>query len=396
MKRKIFISIITLFVITGLSYSADDTGTTSASFLKIGTSSRYLGRGEAFSAMVDDPTALTANVAGLGNINNMEILFSHYEWAIDIDYEHLAFVKPVFKGLYDFQGVMGFGITYLHLPSFNHYDDWGEDIGDLNANSLAFITGYGQRLYMFDVGIGLKVVKETADDVTDYAFGTDIGLIYTYKMPRRFLFLNTFGKSIKFAMTVQNITLDDGIKGYKLPTLFRFGIGSEVFNDFEFEVDFEKPLDSRLRLNTGLEYNIRNYVNIRAGYRFLGYDVDSFTLGLGVRYPFGTKLVKVDAGYAPEGALKNTASLTFGVKFPGVSSEKDWKMANILYYKGIYYYTNGDLDKAIGLWKEVLKLNPDHVKAKEKIKDAQYLKKLKEVEDKVKHKYPGDGANGTQ
>lgn len=385
-----FIFILNCLLAFNFLYAQDNIGTTGAPFLKIGTSSRLIGRGEAFTSMVDDPSALTVNVAGLGNIDNMEILFSHYEWVIDLDYEHLAIVKPVFKGLYNFKGVMGFGITYMHVPSFAHYDDWGKDIGELNANSLAFITGYGQKLFMFDIGISMKVIRETIDDVIDYGFGTDIGLIYSYRLPYKLLGLNTFGKTIKLAMTVQNITLDDGIKGYKLPTLFKFGIGSEIIDDFQLEVDFEKPFDQRLRINTGLEYNIRNYVNIRAGYRFMGYTVDSFTLGLGVRYPFGTKLFKIDAAYAPQGVLKNTADFTIGVKFPGVASERDWKMANILYYKGIYYYTNGNLNKAIELWKEVLKYNPDHRKAKEKIKDAYYLKKLKEVEKKVKHKYPGD------
>ncbi len=392
--KRLLVSLILLLTFTSLLFSAE-VGTTSASFLKVGTSSRYLGRGEAFTAMVDDPTALTVNVAGLGNIRNMEILFSHYEWLVDMDYEHLAFAKPVFKGLYNFQGVMGFGVTYMHLPDFNHYNDWGEKIGKLNANSLAFITGYGQKLYMFDVGLSIKVIKETVAEITEYAFGTDIGLIYTYKLPRKLLGLNTFGKSLKVSLTAQNLTLDDGIRGDKLPSVFKFGLGSEIFNDFQAEIDFEKPIDNRLRINTGIEYNIRNYVNIRAGYRFLGIKSDTFTLGIGVRYPFGTKLFKVDAGYAPQGTLKNTANLTFGVKFPGVSSEKEWKMANVLYYKGIYYYTNGDLDKAIQLWKEVLKYNPDHEKAKQKIKDALYLKQLKQVEKKVKHKYPGNSENKT-
>ncbi|MBU1077101.1 MAG: PorV/PorQ family protein, partial [Spirochaetes bacterium] len=249
--NKFITAIIIFFFMSGLLFSAE-VGTSGAPFLKIGTSSRYIGRGEAFNAMVDDPTALTENVAGLANIHNLEILFSHYEWLLDLDYEHLAVVKPVFKGLYDFQGVLGFGITYMHVPAFAQYDDWGEDIGQLNANSLAFITGYGQKLYMFDIGFSFKIIREQIDDITDYGFGTDFGLIYTYKFPRKLLGLNTFGKSLKVAMTLQNITLDDGINGYKLPTIFKFGLGSEIFNDFQIEVDFEKPFDADLRINTGL------------------------------------------------------------------------------------------------------------------------------------------------
>ena len=47
----------------------------------------------------------------------------------------------------------------------------------------------------------------------------------------------------------------------------------------------------------------------------------------------------------------------------------------------------GNLEKAIQLWKEVLKYAPDHAKAKQKIKDAQYLLELKKVEEKIKKEF---------
>lgn len=387
---KIFIIIINLLLITCPLYSAanDGTGTTSGAFLKIPTSSRQIGRGEAFTAMVDDPSALTVNVAGLGTINDMEILFSHYEWLIDLDYEHLAIVKPAFKGLYGSQGVIGAGITYLHLPPFNEYGSWGERVGELNYNAMALIAGYGQKLAAFDVGFSFKFLREQVDIVSDYTFGFDIGTIYSQKLPKNFLWLpRTFGRVVKIGLTVQNIGFGTGIKGYKIPTIIKSGIGTEILNDFQVEFGLEKPFDSRIRLNLGMEYNIRNYVNIRAGYRFHGYEIDSFTLGLGVRYPFGSKLVKIDAAYAPEGTLRNTANLSFGIKFPGVIKKKDWKMANRLYYKGIYYYTKGELEKAIELWKEVLKYSPKHTQAIQKIKDALYLLELKEIEKKVEEEF---------
>ena len=110
---------------------------------------------------------------------------------------------------------------------------------------------------------------------------------------------------------------------------------------------------------------------------------------MGVQYPFGTKLVSADVAYAPEGPLHSTMDVSFGIKFPGVSTPKDWKMANILYYKGIYYYTKGNLKKAIELWQEVLKYNPKHERAKDKIRDAKYLLDLQEIEKKVKEEFKG-------
>jgi len=391
MGKKIFniiiFSFLVLLIITINLKGAESKGTSSAPFLKLGTSSRLLGRGEAFVAQVNDPSALTVNVAGLAEIEKMEILFSHYEWLLELDYEHFTFTKPIvtLKNLNKSKGVLGVGITYLHLPPFPEYNDWGENIGELSANSAALITGYGQKLYNFNVGIAFKTVYEQISDASDIGFGADFGIIYTYRYPRKFLGLpRTLGKTLKIGFSAQNITLDDGIKGYKLPATFKFGIGTEIVNDLEYEIDVEQPIDSKFRLNMGLEYNFRNYFAIRFGYRFLGYEVDTFTLGLGIRYPFDNKLVKVDASYVPEGILDNTTDISVGVKFPESISEKDWKLANMLYYKGIYYYTNGELKKAIEMWQKVLKIIPDHKKAKQKIKDAQYLLDLKKVEKEVK------------
>ncbi|MCI0468944.1 MAG: UPF0164 family protein, partial [Nitrospirae bacterium] len=126
---KYTITIIAVLLMVLPLFSSDNSGTTSAGFLKIGTSSRLIGRGEAVTALVDDPSALSANVAGLGNVDKMELLFSHYEWLLDLDYEHLAIARPMFKGLYKNQGIMGFGVTYLHLPTFPFYDSWGDAIG---------------------------------------------------------------------------------------------------------------------------------------------------------------------------------------------------------------------------------------------------------------------------
>ncbi len=240
--------------------------------------------------------------------------------------------------------------------------------------------------------LGLILIRQQGDEREGTDVATDIGMIYSYKLPKDFFGLpNTYGKAVKLGLTVQNIGFSD-IRGYSLPMNIKFGIGTEIFQDFSFEMDLEKYFDYEdPRFNIGMEYNIRNYVNLRAGYRLAGYEVDSFTLGLGVQYPFGTgdtvKLINVDVGYAPQGALENTTALTFGVKFPGAKSGRDWKLANILYYKGIFHYTRGDLKKAIELWKEVLKLNSDHAQAKQKIKDARYLLELEEMGKKVKEKF---------
>ena len=306
MRTKFYNILIVCAIILGLVtvlYSGG-VGTTSSSFLKIPTTSRIIGLAESVTAVIDDPSALSVNPAGLGNIANMEILFSHYEWITDIDYEYLAVAVPSFKGIKGNQGILGGSIAYLHLPSFFQYDDWGEKIGDLNFSSLAVTFGYGQKIGNFTIGNSIKFIREQIDDISDTAFAIDLGTIYTVKLPsRKIAGFSLKGKSLKFGAALLNIGVGGGIKGYSTPMILKFGVGSRVGKGFLIDLDFEKPWDNRIRINLGIEYTLKGIISIRSGYRFIGYKTDTFTLGLGVAYNFGGKLARVGTAYAPQLSL---------------------------------------------------------------------------------------------
>jgi len=383
MKSKLFIiSVVAFLLIFSINGFSGGVGTTSGAFTKIPTTSRIIGMAEAFTAVIDDPSALSINPGGLGNIDNMELLFSHYAWISSINYEYLAFAKPSFKGFGGEEGVLAASISYLHLPTFFHYDDWGESIGNITYGGLVVTAGYGQKLKNFTIGNAIKMIREDIDGDAAFAWAIDLGATYTAKLPpSRIAGFNLKGKSLKFGFSLMNISIDKGAGERLLPLMLKLGVGSKLGKGFLLDLDFEKPFDNRVRLNLGAEYTIHDIVSFRAGYRFIGYETDSFTLGLGVAYKFGDKLVRAGTAYAPQGAFKDTSNFTISMKFPGGISAADWKLANTLYYKGIYYYTKGEIDKAITMWKECLKIVPDFEKAKQKLKDAEYLKKLKSIEE---------------
>ena len=365
MKRNLLL-IIYILLISGSLSGRNNDNIAPGNFLKIGTSSRFISRGEALIALVDDASALTINPAGLAVINKMEILFSHYELLNNSTYEHFSLVKPVFNGLFGYNGIMGWGISYLHSR-------------DSNDNSLAFITGYGQKISPFEFGFSIKLIREQIDNGIGYAIGGDLGLTYDYKMPGNFLGLpKTYGKNIKTSILLQNAGSGRGINNYKLPACIKFGIGTEIIYDLQFEIGVEKYImdNMQMGLNIGMEYCFENYYIVRMGYRFLEYQKNSFTLGIGIQYPLGIKLIKIDAAYMPAGVLKNSTDLSIGVIYPGVTTACPRTRESMLYYKGIYYFTNDNYEKAIELWEECLKHDPDFKKAKEKIKEAR--KRLKE------------------
>jgi len=77
------------------------------------------------------------------------------------------------------------------------------------------------------------------------------------------------------------------------------------------------------------------------------------------------QLERVDPGY------QDVAVLIGGVKR---------QLADLHYVRGIKYFTEEKLDKAIEEWQETLKLNPQHPKAKDDMENAaKLLQKLKEI-----------------
>jgi cytochrome c-type biogenesis protein CcmH/NrfG len=61
-----------------------------------------------------------------------------------------------------------------------------------------------------------------------------------------------------------------------------------------------------------------------------------------------------------------------------VSSEVEDRVRKV-YLKGVEHYTEGDLEKAIEAWREVLKLDPANEKASSSIKRAE--EKLRQTSD---------------
>ncbi|MEW6609072.1 MAG: hypothetical protein AB1414_16785 [bacterium] len=72
-------------------------GKTSYSFLKIGIGARALGLGSAFVGLADDPTAIYWNPAGLSQIKQRKLLFSHNQLSLHTTPELPLYLKAKFS-----------------------------------------------------------------------------------------------------------------------------------------------------------------------------------------------------------------------------------------------------------------------------------------------------------
>jgi len=79
-----------LFFLTTCSVAAQTVsgvGTTAAAFLKIGVGGRALGMGQAHATQAEDVTAVFWNPAGLARLEHTQMLFSHFDYLVDMRYE---------------------------------------------------------------------------------------------------------------------------------------------------------------------------------------------------------------------------------------------------------------------------------------------------------------------
>ncbi len=333
MKKNTLLILFLLLSLKGLD--TGETGSTAGTFLKIPIGSRMVGMGEAYTSVGDDPYALFGNVAGISKIRDLEISFSHVEWFGDVDYEFLGFTKSFFNGFGGYPATIGFALNYLHLPFFNSYDDWGNVKDDeVRFNDYALTLGYAQNVTEFlKAGIAFRYIREVFHTVSDDALTFNMGFIYTYPIPGFSLFGKKFiGRVLDFGFIMENWDLGTDVGGHSIPVIYKFGASSDLFDPVLISVDLHIPLDNRMRLNTGFEWALlENKLFIRAGYRFFGYKVDSYTAGLGGHFYFDRKLVKMDISFAPVSVLGNAYNFTLSIKYPSDISDEKRKVADRLY-----------------------------------------------------------------
>jgi len=322
-----------LALLTGLAFrplqaqTVSKVGTSAASFLKIGVGGRALGMGEAFTTQADDITAIFWNPAGLATFRNTQILLNHYDYIADLsfDYGAIATAIPAI-------GTVGVHVCFLGMPDIERTtvqepDGTGEMV---TASSMTAGVSYARNLTdRFAIGGTAKYIQEKLWHCSASGYALDVGVLY-----------RTFFKNIMIGMSISNFGTNLQLKGrdlliqhdidersdgnnaningylasdaYSLPILFRVGVSSNLTRDFlnirntDFiiSVDAVHPSDNYEYLNVGAEYQYRNLIALRAGYRqlYLENSEGGLTFGFGLHldvksFNFRVDYAAVDFGH---------------------------------------------------------------------------------------------------
>jgi outer membrane protein OmpA-like peptidoglycan-associated protein len=267
---------------------AGEPGTSVMPVLRAGQGARAAALGESYISLSDDASALYWNPAGLGQLPDFLLGFSHHQWFAGINDEVVHVVLP---GRF---GVVGLGLAYSGEPDIEHWDEQnqpGDTFGTWNA---VLNAGYGVTLLRdCQLGFGLKGFYQDLFEDDGFGGAGDVGLI---GRPLPFLKLGIAARNLGLAW--YGSTIQD------LPS--EVGIGAGYLSDrLNATVDVVYPFDTDLNVRAGVECLPAKELALRLGYRTGPQDIialgwwNGFSAGLGVT----VGALGIDYSLSPYGKL---------------------------------------------------------------------------------------------
>jgi hypothetical protein len=301
-------------------------GRASFQFLKIGIGAHQTAIGEVAVATYRDVNGAFWNPALVTGIRNVEASFSYNRWFAGMNYYAGA------------AGVRWDGVGVLALSySGLGYGDIEEALvtspsGSSDTRTGSTFTGsdmvFGLTLAReftenLSIGATVKHIREELWNYSEDLWAFDVGTYY-----------DTRFKGIRFAMSAQNFAgsvkyISAGsqdVEGYDIPLLFRIGAsidlisGGDAFldggpdNRLMLGVETVNSNDYGERWHVGGEYAFREFLALRAGYRF-NYDEGNLSFGIGLQHSFSDMMVKLDYSYVSFEHLESPHRVTLTFAF---------------------------------------------------------------------------------
>jgi len=268
--------------------------------------------GNAYVAMVNDASSVFWNPAGLGLSEGKHIFLSQTRWIAEINVNAAAVSW----------NAETWGVFAAHFISV----DWGTFHGTRRANNDQGFVETG-TFSPTNYAVGVSYARRVSDA---FSFGGTLKYLYeelgsnlegsltdpadrkTYKAEKSVMAFD-FGtiyytgfKDLRLAMTLSNFSqeLKYRAEHFQLPLTFKFGVAMDVTQFWKEEsdqkvtlvIDAVHPRDFTERVHFGLEYNFRDMVFLRGGYK-TNYDEEDFSLGAGFQYGLGNFKLGLDYSY---------------------------------------------------------------------------------------------------
>lgn len=332
-KTYWFIHLFSLLMINQLSAQSgispndiERAGQSGWQFLKINGDSRQGALGGAYTAISSgDANSIFGNPAALSDIENIDLQVNVLEWVADINYQ--SFAAGINLGQLGVVGVSLAMLDYGDIPeTINSPSGSSGTIpmltgSSFSANDIAAGLSYSKKITdNLSVGGSIRWMQQQIAELSMSNLSMDIGTMYY-----------TGFRSLRIAITARNFGPDSRFGGWsdefqtqsdyvRMPLDFRAGMAMDFFDEvgsphlLTAVVEGDHPNDGKEKFHVGVSYGFDGIFFIRTGYKF-NYDVQKFTFGAGITYPFGTTLGTINYAYVDFGELTQVHSFSLGFSF---------------------------------------------------------------------------------
>jgi len=195
------------YMTQGRLEDASFVGVRAAEFLTIPVGARAIAMGSAFTSVADDISSIWWNPAGLGFVEQNEVMFTVVDYTMDLTYSYGAAAFPVADG----NVVLGGFFGYLDIPDMEITTVSSPDgTGDV-FSAYDFQMGGSFAYHLSDrfvAGMNVKYVhQDVYSNVGGSAFAMDVGAIYHTELVDR---------EIRFAFAIQNVGTNITMRGPNL------------------------------------------------------------------------------------------------------------------------------------------------------------------------------------
>lgn len=277
------------------------TTNTAAAFLAVGSGSRPIALGEAYTAVSDDIFALNYNPAGLNRLRYGTVAFQHNEWGLDMRQEYMGTVVPTGAGM------LGVSVEYMSYGTIPALDSSGNRTGtNMTPTDLALTAGlgFGNILPGLSAGAALNVFNEELIEKGTLGAAATFGCLYRW--PRL---------SLDLGLSINHLGLP--VAGCSLPTQLAVGAACRLWKDTVLlTVEGDVPLsDYPLEIKAGAEWKAFNVLALRAGYRIAPAEAEHTSYGLSAGAGVYFAPFSLSYSYQPLGALAQSHRITLEYDF---------------------------------------------------------------------------------
>ena len=278
-------------------------------FLRNVTGARQAAMGGAYTAMAGDLHAIVANPAALTQLTQKQAAFDYVNQVLDIQSGFGAYLHPLSHGN------LAFSLYFQDYGKLQKLDEFGNELGDLSANSFILSAAYA-RPYTESIWLGgaLKYFQSSLAGYSSGGLAVDLGIYVTTKA----------FENLRIAAGIYNLgTVTSAYISTKdaLPTRIEIGIAKKLAHlPLEYSISAIKYLGDNFQFAMGGEFTITENAFLRLGYNSIGQDQklglsdDRFAGlagGLGLNY----KNYRFDYAYSSSGVLGSVNRISLAYSF---------------------------------------------------------------------------------